>query len=210
MISFAQHCGPRSIWTDRIAPAHHAGATTLLKQWVALLLVASFLGTGASSAAPPTCTTDTSPVSNCNSLSISGSNLTIIVPSGVSLGGTEAIRVQPNTLGTNLGISLGAIVGSGSVWGIRNAGNWSGSISSITNLGQILGSTSGISVLSGTITTINNLQGYDAALRYVADTLPSFYNIIIANSSNYGKLSASTPYGNSPPVSDYMSCSFLK
>jgi autotransporter-associated beta strand protein len=108
----------------------------------------------------------------------------------VTVRGYDAIRNGNGAAGLNLTIATGATVGAGAVYFI-GIDNQSGSINSITNLGYIRrGMVSGIHN-KATITTINNLQGsYDAlndALNYLG-TLPSFYNIIISSSSNYGKL----------------------
>jgi autotransporter-associated beta strand protein len=121
------------------------------------------------------------------------SNLTITVPSGVTVGGIQSIINNNGATGLNLTIASGATVGSNSFFGITNQ---SGSINSITNLGLIppfQGFLGGI-FNTATMTTINNLQGSVAALNY-RGTLPSFYNIIISSSSNYGKLSGSDVSG---------------
>ena len=76
---------------------------------------------------------------------------------------------------------------SGSNFGINNASG--SSIDTITNLGTITGGTAGIQN-SGTLSTLNNLQGSSSALTYKG-TLPTSYNIVINSTSNYGKLEGS-------------------
>ena len=154
----------------------------------AFILVPMLLGLGISDAfAILACSNDTGPASSCSSLVIGGSNLTITIPNGVTvLGSNDSIQVQAGSTGLNLTIATGAVIaddGNG-FSGIKN----SGSISSITNLGQI-NYTPGIKSINnlGTISTINNLQGSAKVLLYTG-ALPSFYNIVIASSSNYGQL----------------------
>ncbi len=138
------------------------------------------------------CSADTSPVANCSNLVITGNNLSINVGSGITLDGGDAISISPGSAGLDLTVQAGAIVGNNSVFGLRNYG---GTINSITNLGffpagfMFMGF-GGIYNGSGTIGTLNNLQGSNSALNYMG-ALPTNYNIIVNSLSNYGKLSAS-------------------
>ena len=71
-------------------------------------------------------------------------------------------------------------------------GIWSAgysSITSLTNTGTIDGGTYDI-INSGSISTLNNLQGGSDALK-INTNLPSNYNVVINGSSDYGKLIAS-------------------
>lgn len=156
--------------------------SNLLLRYVSLLLLVGYLNLGMSDAVALICTANASPVSSCSGLNINASNLTITVPSGVTVGGLEAIR--NGATGLNLTIDSGATL-NGDYHAIRNNG---GSISSITNLGQMnQGMLGGVNNSLGSITTINNLQGSVAPLIY-RGALPSVYNVIISNASNYGKL----------------------
>jgi len=77
----------------------------------------------------------------------------------------------------------------GTTHGIQN--NNGASIGTLINTGTITGGTAGI-YNAGTITTINNKQGASSSALTYTGVLPVNYNIIVASTSNYGKLSASS------------------
>jgi outer membrane autotransporter protein len=83
-------------------------------------------------------------------------------------------------------INAGSI--DGSAYGVKN--NSGSSIGVLTNTGTITGGT-GI-YNAGTITTINNRQGASTSALTYTGTLPVNYNIIVASTTNYGQLSASS------------------
>jgi hypothetical protein len=71
------------------------------------------------------------------------------------------------------------------------------SIDFITNTGSIYANRYGINVESGTITTLNNLQGIgntNGGLKYNGK-LPTNYNVIINSASQYGQLIVTNPGG---------------
>ena len=82
---------------------------------------------------------------------------------------------------------------SGSQYGIRNAvSTLVGTITTLNNIGTISGGISN----TGTITTLNNQQGkLGNNPLTLTDFLPTNYNIIIANTANYGQLQASLLIG---------------
>jgi autotransporter-associated beta strand protein len=106
--------------------------------------------------------------------------ITAISPEGV-------INNSPGSITTFT--NAGSI--SGTAYGIKN--NSGATIGVVTNTGTITGGTRGISN-AGAITTINNKQGAISALTYTG-ALPANYNIIVASSANYGKLSITSATG---------------
>ena len=81
---------------------------------------------------------------------------------------------------------------SGVTFGINNA--LDATISTITNQGILSGGTSDIQN-SGTLTTLNNLQGKTSSALTYSGTLPNNYNIIINSQNNFGMLQASKVSG---------------
>ena len=83
---------------------------------------------------------------------------------------------------TNSGTVAGSLLNSGSVGII----NYNGEISTLTNTGTITGALYGIQN-NGVIQTLNNQQGGVQPLTF-AGNLPTYYNIIVASTTEYGKL----------------------
>ncbi|MCE2860522.1 MAG: autotransporter outer membrane beta-barrel domain-containing protein [Oxalobacteraceae bacterium] len=81
---------------------------------------------------------------------------------------------------------------SGDTFGINNA--LDATITTITNQGTLSGNTSGIHN-SGTLTTLNNLQGKSSTALTYSGTLPTNYNIIISSKSSFGMLQAGAVSG---------------
>ena len=107
------------------------------------------------------------------------------------------------TLTNNGSISGGgqAILSSGVITTLENSGTISstgyairnsGTITTLNNTGTITGGAAGALVNLGVITTLNNKQGATSALRFAVFN-PANYNIIIASSTNYGKLEYLNP-----------------
>jgi hypothetical protein len=86
---------------------------------------------------------------------------------------------------------------TGTISGGVGVFNASGTIATLSNTGTISGSV-GIFNSSGTITTLNNKQGASGNPLTYRGVLPTNYNIIIASTNNYGKLSASPSDGSLP------------
>jgi len=117
---------------------------------------------------------------------------TIIGPRALEL------SLTPNHM--NSLINYGSMIGTG-VAGILTFNVGGESIDAITNIGSIIGLNYGIANSSGSIATLNNLQGVgnaNGALTYYG-VLPTNYSIIINSPSQFGQLattgSGSTTFG---------------
>lgn len=112
---------------------------------------------------------------------------------GIALGGSASIStlvnagsISPtrgngiqNQVGSHIGSIINAgVIGSGSAYGIGNAGT----IDTITNVGRISGPLEGIQN-GGTIGVVNNQDGS----LYYGGKLPGAYNVIIASATDYGQ-----------------------
>jgi autotransporter-associated beta strand protein len=123
---------------------------------------------------------------------------------------------QPNNPGpcSNSGTITFEVTSSGSISSANEGFNNNGTITTFTNAGSIYGSNYGISnnlggtidllintgsitggtgiYNAGTIITINNKQGASSSVLTYTGTLPVNYNVIVATTTDYGKLSASS------------------
>ena len=108
-----------------------------------------------------------------------------VTNSGSISGGTEGVRNDSGGSFTTF-TNAGSI--NGSAYGVKN--NSGASIGVLTNTGTITGGTGIFN--AGTITTINNRQGASTSALTYTGTLPVNYNIIVASTTNYGQLSASS------------------
>jgi len=136
---------------------------------------------------------------------IAGGNGGLLTNSGANGSGGIGINVMsPSVITTltNNGVISGGVAGSGGSGGQDGyAISNTGTITTLTNTGTISGK--GIfnqpfffiAYPFGVITTLNNQQGSNtSALAYVG-ALPVNYNIIIASSSNYGRLAVTNASG---------------
>ena len=127
----------------------------------------------------------------------------------------------PGGNGTNNGANggLGSMGGAGGWGGVGGPGIFnSGTITNLTNTGSILMGAGGAGGAGGTgswfngatgstpsptygirntgvITTLNNQQGASSSALIYRGTLPVNYNIIVASSTDFGKLSGDLPVG---------------
>ena len=150
------------------------------------------------------------------SLDVSSTGLDLTIATGGFInGGYSGVKVNNNNIINTL-INNGAISSStygiladGTINTLINKGTISGSnafgiqvmnaqtINTLTNIGTISGNPSAAGIRNyGTIGTLNNLQGSGQAL-IIWRVLPTYYNIIISSSSNYGKLVSPTGF-NAP------------
>ena len=127
----------------------------------------------ATSSNNPTNTNETAP-------KIIGDMQTIYIDTGKSI--NEGI--------TNTGTIINVNPGRNS-YGIENAG----SVDFITNTGSITAGNYGIKN-SGTITRLNNRQGASSSALTYHGILPTYYNIVINSTSDFGKIIFTLPSGS--------------
>ena len=116
-----------------------------------------------------------------------------------SVGGTLSTSATGNgTPVRNYG-AINFLTNSGTISAVNAEAIYNSSvIGTLTNYGNIVTAavnSRAINNNNATITTFNNLQGASASALTYTGKLPINYNIIISNSTNYGKLSITSPSG---------------
>ena len=152
--------------------------------------------------------TPDSNVTNSGSVSTNGGFSVGIVFIGAGVGGTitntsagvvtasgnnsRGVEIQGNSTLNNAGVISGTYIGL-----LTAAPDVS-----ITNTGAIFGGSFGIYSHSGSVTTLNNLQGGNGSsvnqtgLAYSGGSLPTSYNIIVNNPNHYGQLVVASATGS--------------
>jgi len=141
---------------------------------------------------------------NTEAIFINRNNLTVnITNSGILRSNNLSTYTNAITFGSPSGGTSGKLINSGTILGGSGSNfGWGlyvvkANLIELTNTGSILGGSGYQSIFNdtgGSITIFNNLQGGNTPVT-LKGTLPVNYNVIISNDGTYGKLSVTSPNG---------------